>query len=413
MHTSDTTAHVTQAERTAWDAKYDAEAATENEIGLVKPDGETLTVDENGTLSGIVVKHSDGSTAGPILSLTAKGRAEQDSTTGKNLLPITLENLKTMNVAGTWSGNVYTIGGITFTLNADGSITVNGNPTTTGNIPFYLGKNLADALSDGTYTLNGCPSGGSENSYKNTLHWMYGSTNNWTSQYGSDPLSFTQTDTRRILEVYIEVKNGYVCNNLVFYPQFELGSQATAYEPYTGGAPSPSPDYPQEIRVCRGHEVTGETGRFVDLVVKQGNTTLSTTPIPLPSRGWVASLPDGTADTLTLDGAGKVTWTLPTSETTQAVTDGVTGTVGVDVLSTTGQIADGATVLYKLALDIPATEELGGRVEMPEIPINASISIPELDDLGVDYIIPLPVVLQGYEDRIAALEAAIAELATS
>jgi hypothetical protein len=139
----------------------------------------------------------------------------------------------------------------------------------------------------------------------------------------------------------------------------------------------------------------------------------STTPIPLPSRGWVASLPDGTADTLTLDGAGKVTWERKTNETTQAVTDGVTGTVGVDVLSTTGQIANGATVLYKLALDIPATEEWGGRVEMPEIPINASISIPELDDLGVDYIIPLPVVLQGYEDRIAALEAAFAELATS
>jgi hypothetical protein len=96
--------------------------------------------------------------------------------------------------------------------------------------------------------------------------------------------------------------------------------------------------------------------------------------------------------------------------TTQAVTDGVTGTVGVDVLSTTGQIADGATVLYKLAT--PVIEEWGGYVEMPEIPENCSLSIPELDGLNVKYRLSLPTVLAEYEDRIKALEEAIAELAT-
>jgi hypothetical protein len=61
--------------------------------------------------------------------------------------------------------------------------------------------------------------------------------------------------------------------------------------------------------VVTGHEVAGKTGRFVDLEVRDASDQLlSTTPIPLPSRGWVASLPDGTADVLTLDGAGKVTW---------------------------------------------------------------------------------------------------------
>lgn len=30
--------------------------------------------------------------------------------------------------------------------------------------------------------------------------------------------------------------------------QIEIGTEATAYEPYTGGIPSPNPDYPQEIR---------------------------------------------------------------------------------------------------------------------------------------------------------------------
>lgn len=43
-------------------------------------------------------------------------------------------------------------------------------------------------------------------------------------------------------------------------------------------------------------------------------------PIPLPSRGWVAALPDGTCDTLTLDGAGGYEWTLNVKE---LVFDGV------------------------------------------------------------------------------------------
>lgn len=42
--------------------------------------------------------------------------------------------------------------------------------------------------------------------------------------------------------------------------QAEIGSTATEYEPYTGGAPSPSPDYPQEIKslVLDAVKVTGK-----------------------------------------------------------------------------------------------------------------------------------------------------------
>jgi hypothetical protein len=63
--------------------------------------------------------------------------------------------------------------------------------------------------------------------------------------------------------------------------QVELGSTAHPYVPY-------------------GH---------VGLDVTADGTT-TTTPIPLPSRGWVGSLPDGTHDALSIDGAGKVTWEL-------------------------------------------------------------------------------------------------------
>ena len=332
------------------------------------------------TLTAAVTEHSDGSQAGPILSLSAKGWAEQGSTTGKNLLPNTATS--------------QTINGVTFTVNADGSVTANG--TASSSAALYLAEDASYPITDATYTV----SVGAQGSIGYAIK---------TSEQGWIDVPRTHRLSGEIQSFWIRVAAGATVSNLTFYPQLELGSTATDYEPYTGGAPSPSPDYPQEIRVARGHEVSGKTGRFVDLVVKQGDTTLSTTPIPLPSRGWVASLPDGTADTLTLDGAGKVTWERKTNETTQAVTDGVTGTVGVDVLSTTGQIADGATVLYKLTT--PVTED-AGYIEMPEIPVGAELRIPELDDLGVDYIIPLPVVLKDYEDRIAALEEAVADLVT-
>ena len=148
----------------------------------------------------------------------------------------------------------------------------------------------------------------------------------------------------------------------------------------------------------------------------------STIPIPLPSRGWVGSLPDGTADELRLDGAGKVEWELGDAETTTAATDGVTGTIGVDVLSTTGQIADGATVLYKLAT--PITEH-AGYVDMPAIPSDATVTIPELTALGFKFWVDEDGSIHAlakafydrahseYEDRLTALEAAVAEIATS
>jgi hypothetical protein len=173
---------------------------------------------------------------------------------------------------------------------------------------------------------------------------------------------------------------------------------------------TPTPDNPVEIQTVTGHEVTGKTGRYVDLVVKQGDTTLSTTPISLPSRGWVGALPDGTADTLTLDGAGKVVWERATDETTQAVTDGVTGTVGVDAMSSTGQIADGATVLYKQA---PVTESLG-YIDLPDIPEGSTVSIPELDALGVTYLLDpsaRDMAEQWYQRAYAELGDAVTELA--
>lgn len=47
---------------------------------------------------------------------------------------------------------------------------------------------------------------------------------------------------------YIYVLPGATLNNAVVYAMLEKGSVAHDYEPYVGGKPSPSPEYPQEIK---------------------------------------------------------------------------------------------------------------------------------------------------------------------
>ena len=88
----------------------------------------------------------------------------------KNLLPLTLDYLKTINTEGTWNDNVYTLNGITFTVNGGSNvtdITVSGTPITTvyENI-FYCTSSYTEGVyfyvpQSARYTLSGCPSGGS------------------------------------------------------------------------------------------------------------------------------------------------------------------------------------------------------------------------------------------------------------
>lgn len=48
---------------------------------------------------------------------------------------------------------------------------------------------------------------------------------------------------------YLQIPtSGTTLNNVVIYPQINEGTTLLDYEPYTGGKPSPSPEYPQEIK---------------------------------------------------------------------------------------------------------------------------------------------------------------------
>ena len=257
--------------------------------------------------------------------------------------------------------------GVTFTRNSDGSLYASG--TASGVTVIYLP--LAYELPIGTQiALSGCPSGGSASTFQVDPYY----TDN-TFEVGDVGSGFSKTITKPLNRVRIRIASGQSISK-TFYPQLELGSTAHAYQPYL-------------------------------------NETIS---VPLPSKGYAASLPDGTADVLTIDGAGKVEWVSAVARIESYAGE----SVGAVYLSTTGSLTTGAEVYYPLAT--PTTEQCG-YIDWPSIPDGATITCPELDALGVRYLIGNGVAeiardwyeraKSEYDGRILALEQAVAELATA
>lgn len=131
---------------------------------------------------------------------------------GKNLLKNTAKS--------------QTVNGITFTVNDDGSVTVNG--TATNAMAFPIGD---VALSAGSYKLSGCPSGGSTGTY-----YLYSTLTDGTKNLdkGNGVPVNTTTDTNSLIQ--IGIVSGVTFNNLTFYPMIRLASETdNTYEPYYEG----------------------------------------------------------------------------------------------------------------------------------------------------------------------------------
>ena len=93
----------------------------------------------------------------------------------------------------------------------------------------------------------GCPSGGSAQKYF-LRSYRKGGNPEILDEYGSGISigSFKESESN----IAIIVKSGATVNNLIFKPMLTTDTTATYadFEPYTGGIPSPNPDYPQEIK---------------------------------------------------------------------------------------------------------------------------------------------------------------------
>lgn len=157
------------------------------------------------------------------------GETTQYTTTGKQLLDSSYyESSKTEN-------------GVTFTKNNDGTILVNG--TASADVKYNLRTRNHPSFDAGTYTLTGCPNGGSSSTYFIEISPSVSATK---YDYGSGVNVTLQANETN--QIRINIKSGTQINNLLFKPMLRLSSISDAtYEPYTGAKPSPSSGFPQEL----------------------------------------------------------------------------------------------------------------------------------------------------------------------
>ena len=172
-----------------------------------------------------------------MAGLKVFGKTEQMTTTGKNLL-----NQHSSN----WQSEEKT-NGITYTYvrDSDGNllyINADGPNTTTSN---SHAKKAFTTLPAGTYTVTGCPSG-----YGSAVALRVGKGASGTYMEVDQGSGYTFTLTEEtIISINPMVGAGKTVSNVKFYPMIRLASITDpTYEPYTGGIPSPNPEYPQELK---------------------------------------------------------------------------------------------------------------------------------------------------------------------
>ena len=139
--------------------------------------------------------------------------------------------------------------GINFTLADDGSITLNGKNDSTGASVFSIYNSTTPLIiAGGTYAGDLHPA---DNVYRAVSMIVYD---------GAHYRGFQQASVQSLdasnASCYLQVANGESTQftDYKIYPQLELGSTATAYEPYCGGTASPNPDYPQDVNVVTGEQ---------------------------------------------------------------------------------------------------------------------------------------------------------------
>ena len=165
-----------------------------------------------------------------IFDCKIDGNAKQTTTTGKNLLNI--------------PDQVITNSGCTFTFEK-GVCTITG--TATADDVYCVIGNLNIALKAGTYTyssgiIRGYPYFSLY--YNNSWHQISVYNDNGTKTFEID-------EDVIVTQVRFYFSENSIPNIPKLTPQIEQGSVATDYEEYTGGEPSPSPDYPQDITVIK------------------------------------------------------------------------------------------------------------------------------------------------------------------
>lgn len=200
--------------------------------------------------------HITSSDNGSLKNIVVKGNTVQNSTKGLNLLSIYKQT--------------QTVNGITLTYDNDNKVLV-ANGTANAWLNISLGK--FDFKKGVTYKFVGCPKGGS-------VDMLYHIEPNGGLFFDiGNGVTYMPSEDKLNVAIYFVVCKGVVLNNLVIKPMITTDLNATydTYEPYTGGQPSPSPEYPQEIKAV--NELSGSINAknlFDFNIIKDSNITKGT-----------------------------------------------------------------------------------------------------------------------------------------
>lgn len=184
------------------------------------------------------------------------GKSEQKQYSGKNLLELSDNQVQSENLKIQINQGIITFSG---TVNTEA---------------FVREIDSFTVPSDGTYTIST-----NSNSNKDSPRILFLINDN--PQYGSDFNGATkELNAGDVVRLYIRISSVGSYDGVTIKPMIEKGSEVTSYEPYTGGQPSPSPDYPQEIKsvVNPTVKVTNEDGSKVQSVTLN-NITLNAIPV--------------------------------------------------------------------------------------------------------------------------------------
>ena len=118
------------------------------------------------------------------------------------------------------TAKTLTTNGITFTVNADGTVTANGTATSLAQISLIVNVKLPA----GTYTIKDAKAYVESAEFNN---WFDGLNNSSTLTFNTEVL---------LKNVYIQVKQGETVNNKIFYSKLEEGTIATSYSKFEQGS---------------------------------------------------------------------------------------------------------------------------------------------------------------------------------
>ena len=211
-----------------------------------------------------------------VTEVDVPGVTEQFATTGAQLLD---------------TGKLVESGaGFTYAITADGGISISG---TASRVYDYVLNGLSIAFSAGASFVFSLDKAEAFNVY---FHIDFDDTTtlNKVIVAGETELSFTPTKSGTITTLSLSGLTTGTQYNTVIHPMLNAGSTALPWEPYTGAAPSPSPDYPQAIS-----SITEATlrwaGRNLLKPATSENLVLSGSGRASVSDGIIKLIPDTTS----------------------------------------------------------------------------------------------------------------------